>query len=74
MHGYFKVGNILCCIVSNTSLFMCKIHVVVTSLAHPTHIWASNIALISGHGVQNDDKICFNLCGTNTFFTTQLHP
>ena len=27
MHGYFKMGSLLCRIISNTSLFMCKIRV-----------------------------------------------
>ena len=35
MHGFFKMGNVSCRIVSNTSLFMCKIHVPDMSWPYP---------------------------------------
>ena len=44
MHGYFKMGNALCRMVSNTSLFMCKIRVLIVSMACPFYVYA-----VSGH-------------------------
>ena len=37
MHGYIKMGNVSYRIVSNISLFMCKIHVPVMLTACPYH-------------------------------------
>ena len=47
MHGYFEMGNVACRIVSDTSLFMCKIRVLAVSMAYPIRIHA-----ISGHHSQ----------------------
>ena len=38
MHGYFKMGNVSCRIVSDTTLFTCKIHVLAMSMACPCRI------------------------------------
>ena len=35
MHGYFKMSNVLCCIVSDSSLFICKICVHSVSIPCP---------------------------------------
>lgn len=35
MHGYIKLGNVSCRIVSYTSLFMCKSRVTTISMACP---------------------------------------
>ena len=40
MHGYFKMGNVSCRIVFDTSLYMCKIRVLVVSIACPYRIRA----------------------------------
>ena len=39
MHGYFKMDNVLCCIVSDTLLFMCKIRIFAMSMAYPCRVW-----------------------------------
>ena len=44
MHGCFEMGNVLCRIVSDTSLSTGKIRVLAVSMAYPSHIHA-----ISGH-------------------------
>ena len=44
MHGYFKMDNVSCRIVSDTSLFMCKIRVLAVSMACPCRVHA-----VSGH-------------------------
>lgn len=41
MYGYFKIGNVFCHIISNTSLFMCWLHVHSMSIRYPPLIWAS---------------------------------
>ena len=50
-HGYFKMGNVSCRIISDTLLFMCKICVPAISTACPRHnmlylgiIWCSTTA------------------------------
>ena len=44
MHGYFKMVNISCRIVFDTSLFICKICVLAVSMAYPNCFHA-----VSGH-------------------------
>lgn len=40
MHGYFKTGDILCLIISETTLSMCKIRIYVMSMGCPCRIQA----------------------------------
>ena len=44
MHGYFKMSNVSCHIVFDTSLFTCKIHILDVTMAGPCHVHT-----ISGH-------------------------
>lgn len=43
IHGYFKIDNLSCCIVSNTLVFMCKICVPSISMVGHTHWLSLNI-------------------------------
>ena len=54
LHRYFKTGNVLCRIVSDTSLFM--LHTM--SMAYPSHIH-----VIFGHH-RFSDKAQMHLCST----------
>lgn len=48
VHGYFKIGNKSCHIISGIPLFMCKIHVHGVSLPYPCRIWG-----VTGHMMHN---------------------
>ena len=73
-HGYFKMGNISCRIISHTSLFVCKICVHVMSLSYLSRTWASGIWTLLLFHFENEDTDQLDITFAMGSFQPKFQP